>query len=174
MATDLTPGAQPVPGYRLVERLGRGGFGEVWKALGPGEVPVALKVVSLDATGEVERRALEVIKAIRHPHLLPVFGIWKDGDRLMVAMELADRTLLDRFKEAVGQGFAGIPAPEVHQHFADSARGLDYLNEPRHPAGEGSSPMAVQHRDIKPQNILLVGGCAKVADFGLARAIEGS
>lgn len=170
----IAPGAEPVPGYRLVEQLGKGGFGEVWRALGPGGVPVALKLVSLDEGGKVEERAMEVIKSIRHPHLLPVFGIWRKNKWLIVAMELADRTLLDRYKEAVGQGFPGIPAPEIHEHFADAARGLDYLNEPRHVAGADSGPMAIQHRDIKPQNILLVGGCSKVADFGLARVLEGS
>lgn len=170
----IAAGVEPVPGYRLVEPLGKGGFGEVWRALGPGDVPVALKLVSLDEGGKVEQRAMEVIKAIRHPHLLPVFGIWRKDNWLIVAMELADRTLLDRYKEAVGQGFQGIPVPEIHQHFADAARGLDYLNEPRHSAGADAGPMAVQHRDIKPQNILLVGGCSKVADFGLARVIEGS
>lgn len=170
----IAPGMEPVPGYRLIEQLGKGGFGEVWKALGPGDVPMALKLVSLDEGGKIEQRAMEVIKAIRHPHLLPVFGIWRKGNWLIVAMELADRTLLDRYKEAVGQGFSGIPAPEIHEHFSDAARGLDYLNEPRHSAGSDAGPMAVQHRDIKPQNILLVGGCSKVADFGLARVIEGS
>ncbi len=135
---------------------------------------MVLKLVFLDEGGKIEQRAMEVIKAIRHPHLLPVFGIWRKNNWLIVAMELADRTLFDRYKEAVGQGFPGIPAPEIHEHFADAARGLDYLNEPRHSAGSDAGPMAVQHRDIKPQNILLVGGCSKVADFGLARVIEGS
>ena len=170
----LAPGVEPVPGYRLVERLGRGGFGEVWKALGPGDVPVAIKIVTLDEGGQVEERAMEVIKAIRHPHLLPVFGIWRRGNKLIVAMELGEKTLLDRFNEAVAQGFPGIPAPEIHEHFADAARGLDFLNEPRHAAGPDTRPMAVQHRDIKPQNILLVGGSAKIADFGLARVLESS
>ena len=48
MDIELRPGAEPVAGYTLIDRLGRGGFGEVWKATGPGGFQVALKFVSLD------------------------------------------------------------------------------------------------------------------------------
>jgi serine/threonine protein kinase len=172
MDMDLRPGSEPIAGYTLIDRLGRGGFGEVWKATGPGGFHVALKFVPLDeSVGPVELRALEVIKGIRHPHLLGTFGSWQAAGRLVIAMELADRTLLDRFREAVGQGFPGIPAPEVFEHFLDASKALDFLNEPRHPAG-GSGPQGIQHRDVKPQNLLLVGGSVKVADFGLARVLE--
>ncbi len=170
----LEAGREPVLGYVLVERLGRGGFGEVWKARGPGGFHVALKFVPLDRrAGAAELRALEVIKEIRHPHLLATVGAWQAGGFLVIAMELAERTLLDRFREAVAQGSAGIPGPELHESMMEAAKGLDYLNEPRHPV-EGKEPLGIQHRDVKPQNLLLVGGGVKVADFGLARLLEHS
>ncbi len=172
MEITLEAGAEPVPGYRLVGRLGRGGCGEVWKATGPGGFELALKFVCLaEPVGQPELRAIQIIKDVRHPHLLATFGAWQVGRYLIIAMELAERTLLDRFREAAGQGFPGIPAPEIHEHFLDAARGLDYLNEPRHPSG-GGEPVGIQHRDVKPQNLLLVGGSVKVADFGLARILE--
>ena len=174
MSLDLRRDAEPVPGYRLIERLGSGGFGEVWKAEGPGGFKVALKFVPLaEQVGPVELRALQIIREIRHPHLLTTFGSWQLDDTLIIAMELAERTLLDRFREAVRQGFKGIPAPEIFEHFLDAAKGIDYLNEPRHPSG-GREPQGIQHRDIKPQNLLLVGGSVKVADFGLVRILEHS
>jgi len=71
-----------------------------------------------------------VIKHIRRPHLLGTFGSWRAGERLVIAMELADRTSLDRLREAAGQGFAGIPAPEIFEHFLDAAKALDFSTSP--------------------------------------------
>jgi serine/threonine protein kinase len=158
----LVPGAIPIAGYELVKFLGRGGFGEVWQAIGPGGVGVALKFVRLgEVPGTVEPRALDLIRHIRHPQLLVLFGAWQRQDFLILAMELGDGNLLDRLGEAQRQGLPGIPREELLAYLRDAARGIDYLNG-----------LGIQHRDIKPQNLFLVGGGVKVADFGLFRLRE--
>jgi serine/threonine protein kinase len=170
----LSKGVEPLPGYRLARRLGAGGFGEVWKAEGPGGVEVALKFVSLrDAQGAVEIRAFDTIKAIRHPNLLSVFGAWEVDRSLIIGMELADGSLMDRLALARAEGLRGIPPAELLELMADAAKGIDHLNGWSH-ARDGRPGAGVQHRDIKPHNILTVGGGVKVADFGLARLLEGS
>ena len=163
-----------MPGYRLVTPLGKGGFGEVWKAEGPGGFPLALKFVRLAGpVGAAELRSLEVLKGIHHPNLLSTFGAWKVGPRLIIAMELADRTLGDRLREARAAGLPGIPGSELLEYLLEAAKGIDFLNEPRHALG-GKAGVRLQHRDIKPANILLVGTGVKVADFGLIRLLEHS
>jgi WD40 repeat protein len=154
-----------------LELIGQGGFGEVWRAAGPGDRELALKLVP-PVGGAVagELRALEVMQGIRHPHLAVIFTVWVRDGWLIIAMELADGTLWDRFQEATRQGLPGIPRDELLRYLRDAAEGIDYLNDP-HPREAAASPGA-QHRDIKPQNLLLVGGGVKVGDFGLARPLE--
>jgi hypothetical protein len=100
----LGAGWEPVPGYCLEMKLGKGGFGEVWKAKGPGGFSVALKFVPLPGKmGPIELRSLEILKSLRHPNLLATFGSWQAHGFLIVAMELAERTILDRLHEAISQ-----------------------------------------------------------------------
>jgi formylglycine-generating enzyme required for sulfatase activity len=163
---------EPIAGYRLVKRLGVGGFGEVWQADGPGGFAVALKFVALeDRAGEVEQRALEIVKGIRHANLLATFGAWVTGPHLIMALELADLSLWDRLHQAQREGQPGIPRAELLEYLGEAAKGLDHLNEHKHVLGT-KTRVGVQHRDVKPQNILLIGGSTKVADFGLARILE--
>ena len=172
MSLELAAGVEPVPGYALVRRLGRGGFGEVWEATAPGGVRVALKFIHLDtAEAGPEQRALEVIRDIRHPHLLDVQFAVRVQDCLVIGMPLCDESLWDRLRACRDRGLPGLPRDELLCYMNELAGAIDFLNELRHPAGDGTL-VGVQHRDIKPQNIFLVGGSARLADFGLAKVIQ--
>jgi len=171
----LEPGREPVPGYRLESRLGEGGFGEVWKAR-QGRFAVALKFVSLRKAGALtlEERSLDILREVRHPNLLTHFGDWQKGGYLIVAMELGDCTLFDRMRDYQKRDeLLGIPLEELLEYTTQAAKGIDYLNHHTH-SFDGKPAVGVQHRDIKPQNILVVGSSVKVADFGLARILEKS
>jgi serine/threonine protein kinase len=158
----IEPGSEPVPNYLLDRRLGRGGFGEVWAALGPGGVSVAMKFIQLNGpVGEIELRSLDLMKNIRHPHLTGISGIWRNNQVLIIAMELGDCTLMDRLAEAKRAGQSGIPAESLLEYMREAAKGIDYLNS-----------LHIAHRDIKPQNLLLMSGSVKVADFGLAKVLD--
>lgn len=151
--------------YELTERLGAGGYGEVWKATGPGGLPKAVKILYGQQDGthaEAELKALERMRDLRHPFLLSIERIEVIESRLIVVTELADRNLADRFREIAADGHCGIPRDELLNYLQDAADALDFMAE-KH---------GLQHLDIKPDNILLQGDHAKVADFGLAKDLN--
>jgi len=120
MPVSLGPSLEPIPGYRLIERLGRGGFGEVWKAEAPGGLMKAIKFVygDLNASGdgepaEQELKSLERVKTIRHPYILSLERYDIVDGQLLIVMELADRNLWDRFRECRTQTGLGIPKAEL-------------------------------------------------------------
>src|ERR671924_109335 len=139
MAVRAETHAEPIPGYRLIERLGGGGFGEVWKAEAPGD---------LGATGteghraEQELKALSRVKTVRHPYILTLERYDIIDGQLLIVMELADRNLWDRFKECRAQGLPGIPREELLRYVQETSEALDLMNV----------DYQLQHLDIKPQN----------------------
>jgi serine/threonine protein kinase len=147
-----------------VKRLGGGTFGDVWLSHAPGNFPVAVKVIRRhleDAEAQRELKALDAMREMRRPYLLATHACWTEGGRLHMAMELADQTLRQRLNECLAEGQAGIPITELFGYLWEAAEALDYLHS-RH----------VLHRDVKPDNLMLVSGHVKVADFGLARLLE--
>jgi serine/threonine protein kinase len=130
-------------------------------------VHIALKFIRLDrdAAG-VELRVLEAVRNIHHPNLLDVQFIRVVDDCLAIATPLCDESLIDRLRASP----AGIPGDELLSYMEELARAVDFLNEPHHRAGDGGL-VEFRHGDIKPHNIFLVGGSARLADFGEARML---
>lgn len=164
------PGAEPIPGYRLIEPLGAGGFGEVWKCLAPGELLKAIKFVygninseDIDsARAEQEWKALQRVKEVRHRSVLSIERIDNLDGEIAIVMELADKNLHDLFSECQKAGLPGIPRADLLDYLRDAAEGLDYLND----------QFSLQHLDVKPRNLFLMSGHVKVADFGLVKNFE--
>lgn len=171
MAKTIATNVEPIPGYRLIERIGRGGFGEVWKAEAPGGILKAIKFVYGDLEeassdgrpADQELKALNRIKSIRHPYILSLERYDIVDGQLIIVMELADRNLYERFRECRNAGRAGIPRDELLQYLEEAAEALDLMN----------NEYQIQHLDVKPQNIFLIHQHIKVADFGLAKDLQG-
>ena len=124
MPLRIEPHEEPIPGYRLIERLGSGGFGEVWKCEAPGGLYKAIKFVQCEtaddkrlspSTNRTARRAdqelksLSRVKSVHHPYVISLDRFEIVQDDLVIVMELADRTLADRFKQCRSQGLPGVP-----------------------------------------------------------------
>jgi hypothetical protein len=172
MAVRFESQAEPITGYRLLERLGSGGFGEVWKAEAPGGIFKAIKIIHGDLRNretdafrfaEQELKSLKRVKAVRHPYLLALDRFDIVDGRLMIVMELADCNLWDRFRECRRRGLPGIPRDELLQYMAETAEVLDLMND----------RFQLQHLDIKPQNLFLLYNHVKVADFGQVKDLVG-
>ena len=167
MSNILESRQEPIPGYRLIERLGRGGYGDVWKVEAPGGFLKAMKFVfgnvGEEAAAEQELDALHQLVQIRHPFILSVERCDVVDAQVLITMELADRSLEDRFQECRSEGLEGIPRDELLRYMAEAAEALDLL----------SQEYSLQHLDIKPTNLFLVRKHVKVGDFGLVRRLEG-
>jgi len=88
---------------------------------------------------------------------------------LVVAQLLGDKTLGDRLKECESQGAAAIPVDELLRYMEEAAKGIDFLNSAKHDLGKGR--VSVQHCDIKPANILLLGDSVLICDYGVAQVL---
>lgn len=164
-------GLEPLPGYRILEPLGRGGFGEVWLCEAPGGLHKAVKFVPGDRDGsgnhslKQEFEAFQTIKAIRHPFLLTLERVELIDNDLVMVMELADAHLQDRQAECQQLGLPGISRSELLGYLHDAAEALDHI----------SLRYGLQHLDVKPANLFLLSGHVKVGDYGLvARLTAGA
>ena len=159
-----------VGGYRLLERLGAGGFGSVWRAEQVAAGTAAAVKLLHPRLGEdgttVARfqREARALFAVRHPNVVDVFhfGIEPDGAQYL-AMELVEGAPLRRVLRQAGR--------------LERARALELTRQ----AAEGlhaAHRQGVVHRDLKPDNLIVARGAdgleiVKVVDFGIALPLEG-
>ena len=148
--------------YRLSHEIGRGGMATVFRAHDlKHDRPVALKVLKpeLAAALGTERFLREITLTARldHPHILPLLDSGEAGGLLYYVMPYVEgeslRDRLNREKQ--------LPLSDALQIAREVADALNHAHR-----------LGIVHRDIKPENILLGGGHARVADFGIARAVS--
>ncbi len=148
--------------YEILEPVGAGGMGEVYKARDTRlDRIVAVKVLSEQLAESAERklrfeREAKAISQLNHPHICTLFDVGsQDGIEYLVMEFIEGETLAERLMKGP------LPLDEVLEYGAQIADGL----ETAHRAG-------IVHRDLKPANTMLTTGGVKLLDFGLARLMS--
>ncbi len=156
--------------YRILEPIGRGGFGTIYRAemigLGQFQKPVALKILNADVSGspEIVRRLRDearMLGIVRHSGIIHVDSLICIDDRWALVMEYFDGVGLDEVSCETTMPLRC--ALEITGRMADALQAA-------HTACDDGQPLNLIHRDIKPSNILLSAkGEVKLLDFGIAR-----
>ena len=170
----LEVGLEPYPGYRLQQFLARGGFGEVWEARTTNGTAVALKFLACENPGSAatENQANKIVQQLRHPNLIRIYKVWSQPGYLVVAMELADGSLDDLLKAYQTEQQTPVPREEVCRLLEQAAVGIDFLNARQH--NLDGHRVSIQHCDIKPSNLLVMGEIVKLSDFSLTSVTTAS
>jgi hypothetical protein len=152
-----------IPGYEVLEELGRGGMGVVYKARQTSlNRLVALKMILAGGYAGAEQRArfrteAEAIASLQHPNIVQIYEVGEAEGKPYVALEFLEGGSLD------GR-LGGTPLPPE-----EAARLVGVLAG----AVNAAHQRHIVHRDLKPGNILLTAdGTPKVADFGLAKRLD--
>ena len=156
----LSPG-QSLLHYELVEKIGEGGMGRVWRAMDTRlgrEVAIKFLAEELEADPQWLARFVyeaRTVAALNHPNIVTIHASEEIGGRRFLVMELVRGTTLDRVIPA-----GGLPVDRFYE------LGLAILD-----AVGAAHERGVTHRDLKPHNIMVdEEGRPKVLDFGLARS----
>jgi serine/threonine protein kinase/Tol biopolymer transport system component len=158
----LTPATgQSLLHYRLVEKIGEGGMGVVWRARDTRlNRDVAVKLLPEEVSGDTARlarfqREARTLASLQHPNVATIFGIEQDGAQRFLVMEMVEgEDLAQRLKRGA------VPVEDALAIARQLAEGLEAAHE-----------KGIVHRDLKPANVKLTpDGRVKVLDFGLAKA----
>ena len=147
--------------YQVGRELGRGGMARVYLARDEKHGrDVAIKVIRAELSASLghERflREIEIAARLRHPNIVPLYDSGEVGGSLYFVMPYEEGQSL---RERLAEG--PLPVADALSVLRDVARALAYAHE-----------HGVVHRDVKPDNVMLSGGAAVVADFGIAKAVS--
>ena len=149
--------------YQMLEKLGSGGMGDVYKAQDTRlNRFVAIKVLPAKMSTDPERRRrfvqeAQAASALNHPNIITIYDIVTEGDAQFMVMEFVSGSTLH---DSIPAG--GLPVPQVLQYGAQMADALATA----HAAG-------IVHRDLKPSNVMITkSGLVKILDFGLAKLTD--
>src|SRR5262245_34520544 len=153
------PGERPLDGFTIQQGLGRGGFGEVYRALSDSGKRVALKLVQRNL--EVELRGVNQCLNLKHANLVCVYDVRQaeNGDSWVV-MEFIQGETLDR---VIARHPQGMPPEEALRWLRDICAGVGHLHE-----------LGIAHRDLKPGNTFIEDGLVKIGDYGLSKFMTAS
>lgn len=149
-------------GYRLLEVVGEGSFGKVWKARKVGALQtVAIKLIPKAGKKEKDvmglRQEIDILRTLRHANIIQMLDAFETGSDFCVVTEFAQGELFE-----IVESDMHLSEDVVQTIAKQLVDALHYLHSNR-----------IIHRDMKPQNILLAAdGTVKLCDFGFARAMS--
>lgn len=154
---------QTVSHYRILEKIGKGGMGEVYLADDTTlDRKVALKFLPDVFTGDPERmarfeREAKLLASLNHPNIAAIYGLEQaDGKRFLIMEYVEGETLQARISKGA------LPVEEALGICRQIVQGLEAAHE-----------KGVIHRDLKPANVMITGeDKVKILDFGLAKALS--
>ncbi|MDA2934695.1 serine/threonine protein kinase, partial [Acidobacteria bacterium AH-259-D05] len=150
--------------YKVIEKIGQGGMGEVYRAEDTNlSREVAIKVLPEQFTQDPQRlarfeREAKLLASLNHPNIAAIYGLEQAEDQQFLVLELVEGETL---AERVAKG--PLPVEEALETCRQIAEGVEAAHE-----------KGVIHRDLKPANVKITPeGKVKILDFGLAKAFEG-
>ncbi len=161
------PGPAPIPPsarYRLIEEIGRGGMGIVYKA----HDTVLNRVVAYKILPEMFRQNPTILQrftsearaaaVLNHPNIVTVYDFGQDGEKNFITMEYVEGVTLKQVLASAER----LPLQKAAKYFYQILRGMEYAHEKR-----------IIHRDLKPSNIMVTKeDRVKIMDFGLAKIVD--